>query len=230
MKRFALPLLIVFFAAVAATVIVSAGEMHAAEKGEKKMSPLPVEVKSQVEKLNLQHRLDNIDLNARRMELRGQMKEELLKAKPDAKALEKIAKEMDGVRAKLHRQKIEHLLKVKQVLPEEHWKVFLHKQCGSFAGCCCMHGAAGCRHGKAGCTCGMADCPHGAAGCRHGKASCTCGMADCRHGEAGSKHGATGCMRGAAGSKHGVGAGCPMMSPGAADADQCPMGKHGKAK
>lgn len=167
MKRFAAVVAAVVFVLTAASVATA---QKACEKaGETMVSPLDPEVKTAVKKLELQYKLDTVDLKTEQAKLHERMKEELMKDEPSSKAIDKIYQEMEGVRSKMHKATVAHLLAVKKVLPEDHWAAYLKKHhgaggCGMGGGCmhdgmkkgCCVHGAA---CAKGGC------CMHGAAGC-----------------------------------------------------------------
>ncbi len=147
-----------------------------------KMDP---KVKSEIQKLELKHKLATIDLRVKQGELEKKMMSELLKEKPSKKKIDSIFSDMMEIKEKLHKIKIEHLLAVKELLPPEQWKGYLVKQhmkgrgCGH-ENCCGKEGgmkAEGCdSHMKAeGCGAhmnkGSAGCGKGHEGCE-GEASC----------------------------------------------------------
>ncbi|MDD3643703.1 MAG: periplasmic heavy metal sensor [Candidatus Krumholzibacteria bacterium] len=178
MKRFAVVLTAVALVLTAASIATAQKKCEGA--GETVMSPLDPEVKTAVQKLALQYKLDTVDLKAAQMKLHEKMAEELMKDDPSAKALDDIYKEMSALRAKMHAATVAHLLAVKKVLPRDHWAAYLKKHheaggCGMGGGCmhegmkkgCCEHGAACtkggcCAHGADGCA---PKAPAGSAGC-----------------------------------------------------------------
>jgi hypothetical protein len=186
MKRFAALLVAVLFVMAAASVATAQKKCEGT--GEMTVAPLEPEVKTAVQKLALQYKLDTIDLKAEQMKLHEAMAGELMKDEPSAKALDKIYQDMSAVRAKMHTITIAHLLAVKKVLPKEHWSAYLKKHQG--AGCCHMDGGCTMDGAHKGC------CEHGAACtkggcCMHGGEGCTM-KAPAKSGCAGAA-GAAGC-------------------------------------
>lgn len=166
MKRFASMIVAVVFAMTAASIATAQKTCESA--GEMTVSPLDPEVKTAVQKLSLQYRLDTIDLKAEQMKLHEQMAGELMKDEPSAKALDKIHQDMTAVHAKMYKVTVAHLLAVKKVLPKDHWAAYLKKHhaagCGGMGGGCAEHGMKGCcEHGPA-CAKGGC-CTHGGNGC-----------------------------------------------------------------
>lgn len=185
MKRYASVLLAIVFVLTAVTFANAQKKCEGA--GEMMVSPLDPEVKTAVQKLDLQYKLDSIDLKAEQMKLHDQMSEELMKDEPSAKALDKIYQDMSAVRAKMHKVTVAHLLAVKKVLPKDHWTAYLKKH--HDGGCCAMGG--GCMKGgmMKGCCTHGASCAKGC--CTHGGDGCAM-KASAKAGCAGAK-GAAGC-------------------------------------
>jgi hypothetical protein len=165
MKRFAAVLMTIVFVMAAASVATAQKKCEG--PGEMKVLTLEPGVKTAVQKLELQFRLDTIDLKAEQMKLHDKMTEELMKDDPSVKTLDGIFEQMSAVHAKMHKVTVAHLLAVKKVLPKDHWAAYLEKHHGGCAmggGCmnagmekgCCQHGP-GCT--KGGC------CTHGGDGC-----------------------------------------------------------------
>jgi hypothetical protein len=154
MKRFA-ALLAVLFLALSFTVI-SAQEKAVPENHCKSMAPLDQETRVKLEKLKLQYKLTMVDLDAEKETIHKSMMEELLKEETSTKAVEKLGKSMNDIQYKMHQAKVDYLLKVKAVLPAEHWKGFLMKQHAEGMGCAMGKGSAkgmGCE--KSAGKCGM---------------------------------------------------------------------------
>jgi hypothetical protein len=108
----------------------------------KKSAQLDKDVMIKLEKLNLQHKLDVFDLKAEKGKIHEAMMAELMKDEPSRKEIDKLFKSMNGVNSKLHKIKVDYLLKVKGILPADHWKLFLSKHHGS--GCSCSGCESGC--------------------------------------------------------------------------------------
>ncbi len=152
MKRFA--------ALIAVLLLVTAfTAISAQEKEVPKAEPctaIDSETKVKVQKLKLHYELAMVDLKAEKGKIHEEMMAELLKEESSTKTIEKLGKSMNGVQYKMHKAKIDYILKVKKVLPADHWKMFLHKQHAAGVGhgkgyphgtaakgCCPMTGAAG---------------------------------------------------------------------------------------
>jgi Spy/CpxP family protein refolding chaperone len=100
-------------------------------------------------------------------ELRGKIREEMLKDKPDQAALDKYAAQTGELHKQMAMDRSAHLLKIKQVLTKEQFARMLDKQdrqmmpgmgCG-FPG----DSAKGCKHQGKGCKGAMKGCPHNGA-------------------------------------------------------------------
>jgi len=168
MKRFAS--LIVVLLLIATVTVISAQEKEV--PGAEPFTAVDSETKVKFQKLKLQYELDMVDLKAEKETIHKEMMTELLKEESSTKTIEKLGKSMNGVQYKMHKAKIDYILKVKKVLPADHWKAFLTKQ---------HHGAGygtGCSHGSAAKGC----CPKaGAAKCSlAGTKGHTCTVA-CTH-------------------------------------------------
>ena len=168
MKRFAS--LIVVLLLIATVTVISAQEKEV--PGAEPCASIDSETKVKVQKLKLQYELEMVDLNAEKGKIHEEMMTELLKEESSTKTIEKLGKSMNGVQYKMHKAKIGYILKVKKVLPADHWKAFLTKHHhgagaghgmgyshGSAAkGCCPQAGTAGHKYSSS-CTHGAARCP-----------------------------------------------------------------------
>lgn len=169
MKRFAS--LIVVLLLIATVTVISAQEKEV--PGAEPCASIDSETKVKVQKLKLQYELEMVDLNAEKGKIHEEMMTELLKEESSTKTIEKLGKSMNGVQYKMHKAKIDYILKVKKVLPADHWKAFLTKQhaAGAGHGKGRSHGSAakGCcpQAGTAGHKC-SSSCTHSAAktGCK----------------------------------------------------------------
>ncbi len=169
MKRFAS--LIAVLLLVAAVTAISAQEKEA--PGAEPCTAIDSETRVKVQKLKLQYELSMVDLKVEKNKIHEEMMTELLKEESSTKTIEKLGKSMNGVQYKMHKAKIDYMLKVKKVLPADHWKVFLHKRhaAGAGHGKSSPHGtsAKGCcpTAGTRGHTCTSA-CTHSSlrAGCK----------------------------------------------------------------
>ena len=86
-------------------------------------------------KLRLEHRIGNIELVAEQRKLRLKMRMELLKSEPSRKELERFAGEIGIVRGKIQKNRIDHLLKVREILDDDQWKRFIRRHRGVLRGC-----------------------------------------------------------------------------------------------
>jgi hypothetical protein len=168
MKKFAALLAVVLL--VVSFVSISAQEKAAVDS----------ETKVKFQKLKLQYELDMVDLNAEKDGLHKSMMTELLSEETSKKNIDKIAKSINTNQGKMLKAKMSYLLKVKDVLPADHYKKFLMKGHGCAPGCkkpCCSTKASGCKsscssHGASKCskagtdghTCTSA-CTSASAGC-----------------------------------------------------------------
>ncbi len=146
-------------------------------------------------RLKLHYELAMVDLKAEKEKIHEEMMTELLKEESSTKTIEKLGKSMNSVQYKMHKAKMDYVLKVKKVLPADHWKAFLMKQHGGSHGCapgckmpCCAtktKGKGACcsksyGHKSGGHKCGSSS-SHGAAKCpMAGTKGHTCTVA-CTH-------------------------------------------------
>ena len=170
------------FAALLAVVIlvVSFVSISAQEKAPCSSTAVDSETKVKFQKLKLQYELDMVDINAEKDALHKSLMTELLSEETSKKNLDKIAKSINTNQGKMVKAKMSYLLKVKDVLPADHYKKFLMKGHGCAPGCkkpccadksshkcgsSCSHGASKCsKAGTAGHTCTSA-CTSASAGC-----------------------------------------------------------------
>ena len=61
-------------------------------------------------------------------EIREKIKDELLKEKPDKKALRKYGEALGKLHVEMHTNKTDHMLKVKEILSPEQFKMLLEKE------------------------------------------------------------------------------------------------------
>ena len=157
MKKFASLIAVLLLVAAVTAISAQEKEIPAAEP----CKAIDSETKVKVQKLKLQYELSMVDLKAEKTKIHEEMMAELLKEESSAKTIEKLGKSMNGVQYKMHKAKIDYILKVKKVLPADHWKAFLYKKHAAGTG----HGTAakGCcpKAGTAGHKCTTA-CTHSA--------------------------------------------------------------------
>jgi Spy/CpxP family protein refolding chaperone len=79
-------------------------------------------------RLRLEHRLGMIDLGAELRKLRLALRAELAAGTPDRAEIDRITGAIGEVRTKMQRQRIDHLLKVRDVLGDEQWKRFIERR------------------------------------------------------------------------------------------------------
>ena len=157
MKKFAILLAVVLL--VVSFASISAQEKEAPKADHSKCTAVDSETKVKFQKLKLQYELEMVDLKAEKEKLHEEMMAELLKEESSTKTLEKLGKSMNGVQYKMHKAKMDYILKVKKILPADHWKGFLNKQsCANVTGR--SHGQVGHKY-DASCTHGS----HGAGRC-----------------------------------------------------------------
>ena len=138
------------FAALLAVVIlvVSFVSISAQEKAPCSSTAVDSETKVKFQKLKLQYELDMVDINAEKDALHKSLMTELLSEETSKKNLDKIAKSINTNQGKMLKAKMSYLLKVKDVLPADHYKKFLMKGHGCAPGCkkpCCSTKASGCK-------------------------------------------------------------------------------------
>jgi hypothetical protein len=171
MKKFAALLTVVLIFVSFVTISAQETEVKKAPcKSTGKMAALDSETKVKLEKLKLQYKLDMVDLEAEKAKLHEAVMAEFMKDEPSKKAIEKIAKDVDGVKAKMHKIKMDYLWKTRQLLTPDQFKTFIHKY---HEGCSCSC----CSSGK--CSCGGSGCKHGSAShkcsssCKSGSSKCS---------------------------------------------------------
>lgn len=80
-----------------------------------------------LETLRMEHRLAMVDLRAEQRKLRLTMQKELRADDPDRTELEGIAGKIAGVREKIEKRRLEHLLAVREIVNKDQWKQFLRR-------------------------------------------------------------------------------------------------------
>ena len=142
------------FAALLAVVllVVSFASISAQETEVKKAhcmsTAIDSETKVKFQKLKLQYELDMVDLKAEKETLHKSLMTELLKEDTSKKSIDKIAKSINANQGKMLSAKMSYLLKVKDVLPADHYKKFMMKGHGCAPGCkksCCATKTSGCK-------------------------------------------------------------------------------------
>jgi hypothetical protein len=160
MRRFT-PLFVVLMLVIAMPAVVLSQDEVKTKPMCKKTVQIDKAVKLKLEKLNLQHKLDNFDLNAKQEKIKEEMMAELMKEEPSRKAIDKLYDDLAAVKGKLYKNKIDHLLEVKKLLPADHWELYLQKHHGSKCSCGesgrCSH--CGQKHGSSCCS-GHGSCSH----------------------------------------------------------------------
>ncbi len=137
---------------LAVVTVVSAQEKEVPAADPCKMTAVDSDTRVKVQKLKLQYELAMVDLKAEKEAIHEEMMAELLKEESSTKTMEKLGKSMNSVQLKMYKAKIDYVLKVKKVLPADHWKIFLNKQ-----SCAKVTGHS---HGQVGHKCD-ASCTHG---------------------------------------------------------------------
>jgi predicted Zn-dependent protease len=126
MKRSVLILAAVLVAASFAAV--SAQEKMAPGAHECKATALDAETKVAFEKLKLQYKLAVVDLKAEQEKLHEELMNELMSEETSSKSIDKLVKALDANHGKMMEAKMDYMLKVKKLMPADHFKAFLHKQ------------------------------------------------------------------------------------------------------
>ena len=150
---------------------VFAGQEKEVHKEHKcsEVKPLDAETKVKLKKLHLQYKLDTVDLEAKKSKIHKAVMAEFMKDDYSVKEIEKLAKDMDAVNAKMHKVKMDYMFQARKMMTPDQFKGFLHKMHGQ-SGCSCDC----CKGGK--CACGGGSCSHS----KHGKAGCSAGKASCK--------------------------------------------------
>ena len=89
----------------------------------------------QLEGLRMEHRLEMVDLRAEQRKLRLKMRMMLLDGELDRDGLEQMAGKIAGVREKIEKRRLGHLLAVRKVLNDDQWKEFLRRRHGGRGFC-----------------------------------------------------------------------------------------------
>jgi hypothetical protein len=166
MKRFAVILAVLLLFVTITVVSAQEKEVPKAEKCGS--TAIDSETKVKLEKLKLQYKLDMVDLEAEKGKLHEAVMAEFMKDEPSRKSIEKMAKDVDGIKAKMHRVKMDYMFKVRGLLTADQFKAFLHHRDGCSCSCCssgkCSCGGAGCKHGSTGHKC-KSSCKSSSAKC-----------------------------------------------------------------
>jgi len=180
MKKFAGLMMVLLLVAAVPALAGQEKEMNKAHQCTK--TDLDAETKVKLKKLTLQYKLDTVDLEARKTEIHEAVMAEFMKDDYSTKEIEKLAKDMDAVKAKMHKVKMDYMFKARKMMTAEQFEGFLHKMHGD-KGCSCDC----CKTGK--CACGGKGCTHASKGkgcCSMGKTSCkTSARAGCSSAKAG---------------------------------------------
>jgi len=158
MKRFAALTSVLLLLAV--VTVVSAQEKEAPAADHCNMTAIDSETRVKVQKLKLQYELAMVDLKADKEKIHEEIMAELLKKESSTKTIEKLGKSINSVQDKMYKAKMDYVLKVKKVLPADHYKMFLTKSHGCAPGCtkpCCSTSAG--HKGSMGCSHSAGKCP-----------------------------------------------------------------------
>lgn len=153
------------------------------------MKGLSEEQTDKMARLKLKHHQELVDLKADVKKIHLKIKEEFMADEPDRRNLEKLVSKLSSAKESIHMKKLGFMMDSKEILGEEHWKVFLKHHLDGFGGM--SHGE--CRGTNKGCMGGK-----GMRGCRGGrgmKGGCGSGHGMGMKGGCGSA-GKIGCARG----------------------------------
>jgi hypothetical protein len=173
MKRFALLIIAVMLAVTFNAASAEEKAAPEASKCKKSSTCLDSATKVEFEKLKLKYELSVVDLNAEKKQIQEALMKELASEEMSKKSIDKLVKSMNANHAKLLDAKMDYVLKVKKVLPPDHFNKFLHKQHAKKSSCscsCCSSGSCSCCKRGSGCSHGTAHkC---SSSCAHKSASC----------------------------------------------------------
>ncbi|UCF05708.1 MAG: periplasmic heavy metal sensor [bacterium] len=150
-RRIIIALVLVLVVAFPAMLVARGG---ASEEGKcMKGLELNDEQQAKMEKLHLEHRLENIDRAATLRKLRLQMRMEFMKDDPSRKEIDLILSKIASIREEMQRSRIDHLFAAKEILTPEQWKKFIrhhwnkgrHRLRGRDGKGIPNHGMRGCR-------------------------------------------------------------------------------------
>jgi hypothetical protein len=170
---------------IVAVLVVSFVSVSAQEKkscaSSCKSTALDSETKVKVEKLKLQYELDTVDLKAEKDQLKKSLMTELMKEDASSKSIDKIVKAMNTNHSKSLNLKMDYLLKVKKVLPADHFDKFIMKGQGCAPGCrkpCCATKSTGCKS-SSGCSKSASKCSKAGTAGHTCTSSCKTASAGC---------------------------------------------------
>lgn len=158
------------------------------------MQKLDPEVSLKIEKLRVDLKLKNLDLEKKQAGIHEEMFKEFTSENPNRKTIDKLAAEMGDVRAALMSNRHDFMFEVRKLVPADQFKIFMtHQGCGMGQGGCkggmmgkgagCGMGAGCCAGGEGGHKCMMGGGNHkcsmgkGGSGCcsTEGMGAGTCG-------------------------------------------------------
>ena len=118
------------------------------------MQKLDREVSLKIEKLRVDLKLKNLDLEKKQAGIHEQMFKEFTSDNPDRKTIDKLAGEMRDVRAALMSNRHDFMFEVRKLVSADQFKIFMtHQGCGMGQGGCkggMMDKGAGCGMGGEG--------------------------------------------------------------------------------
>ncbi len=146
----------IMIAAVLPVYLFAQGEPMKAKECEKScqesMQKLDKETSLKIEKLGIDLKLRNVDLEKKRDGIHEQLFKEFTSDNPGRKTIDKLAAEMRDVQAALMSNRHDFLLEVRKLLSADQFKTFMsHHGCGMGRGCCTGEmGGHGCMMGREG--------------------------------------------------------------------------------
>ncbi|MCU0640002.1 MAG: periplasmic heavy metal sensor [Candidatus Krumholzibacteria bacterium] len=148
------------------------------------MQKLDPEVSLKIEKLRVDLKLKNLDLQKKQAGIHEQMFKEFTSENPNRKNIDKLAGEMRDVQAALMSNRHDFMFEVRKLVSADQFKIFMeHRGCGMGDGCGMGgEGGRGCMMGKGDHKCSMgmgAGCcagGEGGRGCMMGKGDHKCSM------------------------------------------------------
>lgn len=139
------------------------------------MQKLDPEVSLKIEKLRIDLKLKNLELEKKQAGIHEEMFKEFTSDNPNRKTIDKLAGEMSDVKAALMSNRHDFMFEVRKLVPADQFKIFMtHQGCGMGQGGCKggMTGmGGGCMMGKGDGKCSMGSGDHK---CSMGKSGSGC--------------------------------------------------------
>jgi len=147
------------------------------------MQKLDPEVSLKIEKLRIDLKLKNLELEKKQAGIHEEMFKEFTSDNPNRKTIDKLAGEMSDVKAALMSNRHDFMFEVRKLVPADQFKIFMtHQGCGM--------GQGGCKGGMTGMGGGCMMGGEGGRGCMMGKGDHKCSMGSgdhkCSMGKSGS--------------------------------------------